>query len=193
MSVRFSIEDTKIVKRALPLWIAAVVPATIAGHALAYAISGQSATDARHAWLQPTLEISIALLIAACALLFGQTLLRAGILVHTSTERSALALWPRLAWTQLVLYTAIEFAEGARPGVSGWTVQVLTALAAALVLALFVRLLARCAAGTQAASRYLQRLLEGVAPIFSRRQSPAVFALSVCAGTSRFQRPPPRL
>ena len=179
-------------KRALPLWIAAAVPSTIAGHALAYAASGQTASDARHAWLQPALEISLAIAAAACAYFLAQSLVRAGILVHTSCERSYLALWPRLAAVQIALYTAVEFAEGVHPNLTGWGAQILTALLAALLLALFARFLAHCVAGTLAASRYLQRLLNDAAPFVTRRPAPIPSTLPVSLGTARFQRPPPR-
>lgn len=181
-----------IVKRALPLWIAAVVPSTVAGHALAYAFSGQTAADGRHAWMQPALEISLALAAAMCVLVWAESLLRAGILVHTSHERSPLALWPRLALTQLTLFAAIEYAEGAHAGAAGLAAQGITALLAALLLAAFASFLARCAAGTRAASRYLQRLFADVTLFVSRHPIALAHALSVSAGNARFQRPPPQ-
>jgi hypothetical protein len=179
-------------KRALPLWLAAVVPATLAGHALAYALSGRSAADGHHAWMAPALECSLALLFAICSALLGTALLKAGILMHTAAERSWIALWPRLAVVQLALFIVMERAEGAHAGTFGCIMQILTALLAAYVLNLFARLLACCVKSTVAVSRYLERALHTVTSFVSRRPAPAAYALAVRAGRARFQRPPPR-
>lgn len=181
-------------KRPLPLWIAAAVPATLAGHGLAYALAGRSAADGHHAWLAPAFECSLAILLAASLLMIGGTLLKAGILMHTAAERSCMELWPRLACMQLSLFFIMEHAEGAHVSLLGAVVQIALAAAVAYVLSLFARLLVRCMQGTQAASRYLERLLSGAAPFVGRRPQPALArALAVRAGTSRFQRPPPGL
>ena len=184
--------NTRIVKRPLPLWFAAVVPATLVGHGLAYAISGQSAADGRHAWMLPALECSLALLLALSFLCAGQALLKAHIFVHTSVEKSCLALWPRLALAQIVLFSAIERAEGGHAGLMGVLAQVFVALLVAYVLSLFARLLGSCARSAEHASRYLARLLQSVTSFVSRRPAPIAYALAIHAGTSRFQRPPPQ-
>lgn len=181
-------------KRPLPVWIAAAVPATLAGHGLAYALAGQSAADGHHAWVAPALECSMALLLAACLLLIGGSLLKAGVLMHTAAERSCIALWPRLACAQLSLFFIMEHAEGGHVTLLGAAVQIVLAAAVAYVLSLFAQLLVRCIRGAEAASRYLERLLCGAMPFAGRRpQAVMVCALAVRAGSARFQRPPPSL
>lgn len=178
-------------KRALPLWLAAVVPATLAGHALAYALSGRSAADGHHAWMAPALELSVALLLACCMALAVDALLRSGMFAHTAAERSWIALWPRLSIAQLVLFVAIEYSEGTHASLLGCAVQIFVALITAYILYAFAHLLVRCAQCTQAASRYLERMLRPVTSFVSRRPAPVAYALAVRAGSSRFQRPPP--
>lgn len=178
--------------RRLPLWVAAVVPATLAGHALAYAIAGRSAHDLHHAWVAPALECSIAVLAALCCALLSEALLKAGVMVHTAAERSTLELWPRLAVAQLTMFTLMERAEGTHAGIAGCVIQVAIALAVAYVLSLFSCLLVRCIAGAQAAWQYLQRLADCASSRFIRLRPQCVaHALAVRAGTARFQRPPP--
>lgn len=179
-------------KRALPLWIAAVVPAMLAGHGLAYAITGRSSNDPHHAWLAPAVECSIAVLAAVCCALISDALVKAGIMVHTTAERSVLKLWPRLAIAQLLLFTLVEQAEGGHAGITGCVVQIAVALAVAFVLSLFARLLVRCIAGAQAACEYLERLAGVSRAVFVVRESQCTaYALAVRAGNARFQRPPP--
>lgn len=178
-------------KRPLPVWIAAVVPATLVGHGLAYAMAGRSGADAHHAWVAPALECSLAVLAALCCALMAGALLKAGVLAHTAAERSTIELWPRLAVAQLAMFFAMERVEGTHAGLAGSLVQVLVALCVAYVLSLFSRLLVRCIAQTHAASQYLQRLLEDGSRFISRRPYCVAHALAVRAGTARFQRPPP--
>ena len=181
-----------MVKRPLPLWLAAVVPATLAGHGLAYALTGRSAADGHHAWMLPALECSLALLAAVCLICARESLLKARILMHTAAERSGIALWPRLALSQIVLFSVMERAEGGHAGALGVLMQMIVALFVAYVLSLFARLLIACAQSAHLASRYLQRLLQSVSSCVSRRPAPIAYALAVHAGTSRFQRPPPQ-
>jgi hypothetical protein len=180
------------VKRPLPLWIATVVPATLVGHGLAYAAAGRSVADAHHAWVAPALECSLAVLATLCFALVADALLKAGILAHTSAERSVLELWPRLAVAQLTMFAAMERLEGTNAGVIGCLVQIAVALCVAYVLSIFSRLLVRCIAGAASAARYLARLTQAAAPLFVVPQfNFAAHALAVRAGTARFQRPPP--
>jgi hypothetical protein len=180
------------VKRALPLWIAAVVPATLVGHGLAYALAGRSSSDAQHAWIAPALECSLAVLAALCCALVSGALLKAGVMIHTAAERSTIELWPRLAFAQLLLFSAMERIEGTHASIAGCVMQMLVALAVAYVLALFSRLLVRCIASAEAACEYLERLACGAASIFIPRAPQSVaHALAVRAGNARFQRPPP--
>ena len=178
-------------KRALPVWLAALLPATLAGHALAYALAGRSASGAEHSWIAPALEISIALLFAICVALVGGTLCRAGILKRTRTERSILALWPRLAGAQILLFAVMESAEGTRAPFTGFLVQILVALFAAWLLCLFAQVLAGCRARSAEAGAFLERMLAAAVIFVSRRPAAPAFALAVRAGRARFQRPPP--
>ena len=142
--------------------------------------------------MAPVLECSLALLAAICITLIGSTLLQARILVHTATERSFNALWPRLAFAQLFLFLLIEYAEGTHATLLGCAVQLVVAAGIAALLALFAGLLSRCVKSARAASRYLQRLFQSVTSFVSRRPAPVAYALAVHAGTARFQRPPPQ-
>lgn len=179
--------------RALPLWIAAIAPATIAGHAAAYALRGEAVTDPRHTWLQPTLEASLAVLAATCALLLGGTLVRAGVLAHTSTERHFNALVPRLIFAQTALFTIVECAEGTHPAVTGYLMQILTACVAALLLSVFARVLARCEICALSISRYRERIFKAAGRYVRRRAVSIAYELSLRVGNARFQRPPPHL
>jgi hypothetical protein len=146
-----------------------------------------------HTWLAPALECSLALLVAVLLVRAGQILLRAHILVHTAAERSCLALWPRLALAQMVLFYAMESAEGRHAGLTGAIVQIAVALVVAFVLSVFARVLGACAQSAERAVQYLARLLQSVTSFVSRRPAPIAYALAVHAGTARFQRPPPQL
>lgn len=179
-------------KRPLPLWIAAVVPATLVGHGLAYLLGGRSLVDAHHAWLAPALECSLAVLAALCCALVADALLKAGILAHTTAERSLLELWPRLAVGQLALFTMMERLEGTHAGVAGCVVQLAVALCVAYVLAMFSRLLVHCVTVADEASQYLLRLTQAPFSIFlALGPQCGAHALAVRAGRSRFKRPPP--
>lgn len=178
-------------KRPLPLWILAVVPATLVGHGLAYAAGGRSSADLQHAWLAPALECSMAVFAALCCALLADALLKAGVLMHTAAERSVLELWPRLALAQTALFFGIERLEGTHVGVLGCLAQLLVAFGVAYVLSLFSKLLVGCIAGAQAASQYLQRLNDTAATFVVRQPQCISHALAVRAGNARFQRPPP--
>lgn len=180
-----------IVKRPLPVWLAAVVPATLAGHGLAYAFAGRSAGDGHHAWMAPALECSLAILAAVVLMAIGSSLLKAGILMHTPAEQSYAALWPRLAFSQIVVFDVVENAEGAHVSIPGIVVQIAVALLVAYLLCRFACLLVRCAQNADEASRYLQRLLNAITSYVFRQPAPFARALAVHAGVSRFQRPPP--
>lgn len=176
----------------LPLWIAAVLPAALVGHGIAYAWIGASAADSAHAWVTPTLECSVALLVALCCGLLASALLRVGILAHTATERSVAGLMPRLCLAQLAVFIVMEQAEGSHASLLGCLVQVLVALVVAYGLALFSRLLVRCYAGACAASRYLERRLRTPSVFLAHRPLCIAHELAAHAGSARFQRPPPR-
>jgi len=180
------------VSRPLPLWAAAILPATLIGHGIAYAAQGRSLADGHHGWIAPVFEWSLALLIALCTMLLGDTLMRAHVLAQSAAESSVLAVWPRLALSQIGLFMMMERAEGTHAGLLGCFVQIVVAFATAYVICLFARLLARCRKGS-AVNRYIRRLLS-IAPSFAVVEPAYVaHALAVRAGASRFQRPPPKL
>lgn len=141
--------------------------------------------------MAPALECSLAVLVAVALLALASALLKAHILMHTPVERSWTALWPRLAISQILLFTFIERAEGAHVGIAAVLMQIVVALLLACVVSLFARLLVRCAQSAHAASRYLQRILHSIGAYASRRPVTIAHELAVCAGTARFQRPPP--
>jgi hypothetical protein len=178
-------------RRTLPLWLLAIVPATIAGHALSYALAGRSMADARHSWISPVLEWSLALLGAAALAAAGGALVKAGILARPVAERSAFALWARLAPAQALLFVLVERAEGVSPSLAGYAVQILVALAAALLLASLARLLGECIRSADRAQAYLERVFAPQGFLLAARPPRPVFVLAATAGPHRFQRPPP--
>jgi len=179
------------VKRALPLWLVAVVPTTLAAHGLAYVLAHRSLSGPQHTWVLPTFDVSIAVLLTSCAVLLAGALLRAGILAHTSVEHSTRGLWMRLSCAQLLLFVAMERAEGTHAGVLGCVAQVAAALCVAFLLTLFSRVLAGCVIAGESAMRYIDRLATGAPSFVARRPRAAAYALFASAGSSRFQRPPP--
>lgn len=178
-------------RRPLPLWLAAVLPSTILGHALTYASSGRTAGDAQHAWVTPVLDVSLALAFAVATWLLGRVLVRARVVARRLMERHLLSLWPRIALLQVALFIAIERGEGASAGWYGCLVQVLVALLVAYAVTRFSRFLVVCSRAAEDASRYLERLgsLRGV--FLRRERTAAAFALPMSAGHNRFGRAPP--
>jgi hypothetical protein len=176
-------------RRSLPFWLAAVVPATIAGHALAYALTGRSVSDGHHPWLAPALECSLALLTAVSLALLRRVLTEAGVFVRDLPSASVWALWPRMAAVQTLLFAAIEHAEGTPLGWPGFAMQIVLALLAACVVCHFTRLLQTCAESVARALAYAKRAL--CAAFLPRARFEAAPALLASLGTHRFQRPPP--
>ncbi len=179
-------------RRPLPLWLAVVVPSMIAGHALAYALGGRPMSDEHHAWVGPLLEGSLALTLALATWLLGGVFLRARLFSGQIAERHVLALWPRLALLQLVIFCAIERAEGAPFTLTGCAVQVVVALLGAYIVSLFSDVLDACAHSAAEAAHYLERLASP-SSIFVRRQPfEATFARVAPWASARFGRAPPR-
>lgn len=176
-------------KRPLPLWLAAVLPATIAAHALAYAVTGQSMADGRHFWLVPALESSLAVLLLLAATVIGGALIRAGVFARPSVDAAPLELWLRMAAAQTALFVAIEHAEGTPVALAGCAIQVAVALGVALLLCAFARALAGCVRAGDDAAQFLARI--AAPPIYLGRPMSPAAALAAVAGTRRFQRPPP--
>jgi hypothetical protein len=178
--------------RALPVWTAAVVPATLAGHGIAYALAGRSLADGHHAWIAPGLEISVAVLLAVCTTMLGGALMRLHLLVHSGIERSLLALLPRLCVAQLTIFVLMERAEGTHASALACVVQLAVALCAAYLLSLFARLVADCIAGAEEAGRYLARLYAPCASFAFRQPQWCTNSLAVRVGSYRLKRPPPQ-
>lgn len=174
--------------RPLPLWIAAVVPATVVGHWLTYVIGGVSMADGHHGWFAPVLEGSFAAFACLVAVVLGRTLVDAGILARTVEKPSFWRMWPRMAAAQAFLFVAIETTEGTRLHGFGCLVQIAVALIAALALCILGALLQTCAQVIHRAA-YARRV---TATTFLRRE-PLSLAVSLAAllGRHRFQRPPP--
>lgn len=181
----------KPVKRSLPLWAIAALPAMLAGHAAAYAVTGSPMTDGRHAWFAPAAQWSAAVLATMCMAMLASALSRCGLLTKTRIELSIAESWPRLAIAQLVLFGAVESLEGHSVTFLALAVQIAAALCAACLLYLFGRLVERCIDGAGEASVYLERFFIQAAAIAERALAPRAVALFVSAGHSRFQRPPP--
>ncbi len=186
-----SLAKPPAVSKRLPLWLAAVVPSMAAGHVAGYALSGLSSADGRHGWLSPALEVCGAALIGLGALIIASTLLRAGVFRRSQIESSVLALAPRLAASQLVLFVAAETFEGRSITPAGIATQIVSALLAAYMLSLFSRIIERCIAGAAEAGSYLDRLAAVTAAFSLIESAPRSLALFASAGNSRFQRPPP--
>jgi hypothetical protein len=179
------------VSRRLPLWFAAVVPSMAAGHVAGYALSGTTAADGRHGWLSPTLELSAAVLVGLGALIVANTLLRAGLFKRSKIEGSVLAVMPRLAASQLLLFVAAETFEGRNITPAGIATQLASALMAAYMLSLFSKLIERCIACADEACSYLERLVTATPAFSIIDPAPRALTLFATAGNSRFQRPPP--
>lgn len=169
----------------------AVVPATLVGHALAYFLDGRSMADGRHAWFAPLFECSIAALILLCASLLSGSIFRYRFDSGFKSGASIFSVWLQLAIVQTTLFAAIETAEGAKITLLALAVQIAVALCAAQLLAIFARLIACCAAGTKEAAQHLQRLFTRRSIFIRREPATRVVMLFACAGSYRFQRPPP--
>ncbi|MEO6991091.1 MAG: hypothetical protein ABI346_03485 [Candidatus Baltobacteraceae bacterium] len=179
-------------RRSLPVWVFAALPATLAGHALAYVVTGQSAADGHHGYLGPLFAWSATTLLTVCSVLLAGALTRSGAIAHLRMEPSAGRLLLRLGPLQVVLFWGLERAEGFSPSLLSYAAQLLVALVVALALAYFARLFARCVHAARDASVYLCRRFDFVLPSrLAFAPIAAGYALKVRAGESRFERPPP--
>lgn len=180
------------VNRRLSLWWLAAVPATLLGHALVYALTGRTQVDAHHAYAIPAFEYSIAVLLAFCFALLLRAL--SGRVAGATHPFSWMGTWGKLAVVQVALFTLVERLEGYHVAPVAYAVQVFVALLAALAIACFTRLVHRCERAGLQASSYVRRLLTACDGLdFGRPPYSPAYALTVKAGTARFQRPPPHL
>lgn len=162
------------------------------GHALTYLLDGRSMLNGQHSWMLPAVEASAAFLVGVFTLLVATALLDARIMTYSRFECSAWRLWPRLGAAQVALFCLVEHVEGTHAGFLGCAIQLAVAYLCAALVAHFTRLIVDCARGTAQAARYLVRSFAAPAVFAAREPLVAAAALAVCAGTSRFQRPPPK-
>lgn len=176
----------------VPLWIAAAVPAAVAGHTWLYAICACGNDGAAHTWVLPAFRLSLALLTALCAVLLYAALTGSAWLTVGRIERSGGPLLCRLFLAQTLFYAAAERAEGNTPALLGVALQLVVAIAVAVLILGFARVLDRAAAHVRSFAAYLRRHTPADVrfSIEFQRQRPAMPA-GYAAGYARFQRPPP--
>ena len=177
--------------RALPLWGFAVLPATLVGHALAYAFSGRTQTDAAHVYFVPALDLTLAALFVACLVSLGGAFLRRRHFALNADE-SIGSSWMKLALAQMTLFTALELLERHPPTPPAYAVQLGVTLLAAALLYSFAGVLRKCASAGIAAQTYLRRLVSQPDGLRVRNDGPCFAVASHAhAGRSIFKRPPP--
>ena len=171
-------------------WIAGVAACgTLLGHAVAYALEGRSLADGHHGYFRPMLEVVLASALLGCLLIVGRAITSQG-LARVHALPSFPRLWFIVASLQIAGFATVELLEGNAPDALGCGVEVLMALLVAVAIMLFCRVVERCAQTIRYA--YAQRLQSSGG---STRRLPlridAARSLAVCAGVSRFKRPPP--
>jgi hypothetical protein len=173
-------------------WLLAAIPATAVGHGLAYVLTGHNQADGHHSYLAPAFGYSIALLIAFCAARLFRALSRSR--APSAAGFSFVATMAQLSLAQVALFTLAERLEGSTPTPIAYAIQIFVALLATIAIAYFTQLERRCERSAIQASEYLRRiraLTEGLR--FARVPYSPAYALTISAGTARFQRPPPQL
>lgn len=183
--------NATFMKRLLPLWVIAIVPATLAAHLFDYAVAGRNSTDGAHAWLLPALHISLALVagLSLTLLAIALTTVRRG---EALVRHSLFEVWPRLALAQTAMFAVMEHVEGNHVSLFGCLAQVVVAFITSYLLTRFARLLDECQPRAEEASRYIERIYAALPALFVRRRPHAMaYALAVRAGRARFKRPPP--
>lgn len=163
----------------------------LAGHAAAYALTGQSQADGHHGYFVGFVLYSTVLAALYAALAVTRALTGAGCIapVHDSFA----ATWLKLCVAQVALFAVAERLESSYVApLAGCIAQIVVAAAAAAIVVFFARFLSRCERAYRKTEPYIRRLpaIEGGIRI-GRAPLASAFALSVRAGQSRFQRPPP--
>jgi hypothetical protein len=173
-------------------WLLAAIPATAVGHGLSYFLAGHDQADGHHSYLLPAFGFSAALLLAFCAAALLRALGRPRLPFATGYSIAATAA--KLSVVQIGLFALAERIEGYAPGPSAYVLQILVALFAAIAIAYFAQLVRRCELSAIDAGEYLRRFAAHTEGLRVARApySPA-YALTISAGTARFQRPPPQL
>lgn len=159
------------------------------GHTLTYALENRTLADGHHAYFVPLLEVLVASALVCCALLVGRAISNRGLRTMQASP-PLWRLWLIAASAQTAGFVMLEVLEGNAPDAFGCAVQVVMALLAALTIALFYRVIERCAlaisssyAGRVAPSRdSVKRLVW---------QIDVARILTVRTGIRRFKRPPP--
>ena len=164
---------------------------TLAGHAVTYLLRGQTADDGRHGYFLPLLALAI-----FGAVLFSIVALARLLTGPNRTARKSpppLAFCATLATLQVTGFAALEFLEGNGPDIIGYGVEALMALVFGAFVLFSISFAERYIAPV--ASMYLRRSSNACSAIL---RLPAEFVqppmrLAVCAGMSRFKRPPPSI
>jgi len=163
---------------------------TLAGHVATYLLKGRTMTDGHHGYFSPLLGIAIASVLL-CSIVAVVRLVIVPSNRGVREVRSPLAFFVALATLQVAGFAALEFLEGNAPDVTGCGIEALTALAIAASVFFFMSVAERYVA--PALTTYLCRTRNACNAV---KRLPADFVqpplrLAVCAGVSRFKRPPP--
>jgi len=179
------------VKLRLHVWTIAAVPAMLAGHAAAYALTGQSQADGHHGYFAGFVLYSTVLAALYGALAVTRALTGMGCIAPV--HHSFATTWFKLCVAQVALFALAESLESSYVApLAGCVAQIVVAGVAAAIVAGFARFLSRCELAYRTAEPYIRRLFAIESGIrIGRAPLGLAFALSVRAGQSRFQRPPP--
>lgn len=164
---------------------------TLAGHAVTYLLRGQTADDGRHGYFLPLLALAIFAVVLFSIIAFGKLLAEPNRAARKPPI--ALVFCARLATLQVAGFAALEFLEGHGPDVIGYGVEAVMALVFVAFVLFSISFAKRYVAPI--VSSYLHRSSNACNAIL---QLPAEFlqppaCLAVCAGVSRFKRPPPSI
>lgn len=180
------------VRLGLRLRILAALPALLAGHAATALLASRIWGLPQHSLYGPALEIALAVLLSAVAVLTLASL--TGRPLAERLELPSLArLTAELGAIQLVGYLALEAAEAHPASWLGVALQIALAVLGTLSLRGLHRWLIRCENLSQAfASGWPHGARFGLRPVSLALACDRAGTLRTCVGTRRYQRPPPR-
>ena len=164
---------------------------TLAGHAVTYLLRGQTADDGRHGYFLPLLSLAILGVVLFSIVALARLLTEPN---HTARKSlPPLAFCVTLATLQIAGFAALESLEGHGPDIIGCGIEALMALVLAAFVLFSISFAERYVAPV--VSMYLRRSSNACSAIL---RLPAEFMqppmrLAVCAGMSRFKRPPPSI
>jgi hypothetical protein len=146
--------------------------------------------DGHHGYFSLLLAVAIASVLL-CSIVAVVRLLTVPSNRAVREAPPAVAFYVALATLQVAGFAALEFFEGNGPDVIGCVIEALTALVIVALVVFFISFAERCIAPV--VTTYLRRTRNACNAI---RRLPADFVqpplrLAVCAGVSRFKRPPP--